>query len=96
MITNGPLRKLRIKKVVVNQTISTVYDVYTCANPDIGGMVCGGDSGGAAQIEFFDGINLVLGIEKSIKPPGPCSLEAAFINVSKHQNWIESIAFNDF
>lgn len=71
--TNGPLRKLKMVKVANSST--TFFDVYTWADNE--SYVCDGDLGGAVQIEFFSGTNIVIGIAKVGNTANSSSQETA-------------------
>lgn len=80
-------------KKVKNPTNSLIE--YIGIGKDDG--ICNGDSGGAVQIEKFDGINIIIAIASyGSELSSKCINPFNFVNVTSHIKWIESIAFNDF
>lgn len=89
---NGPLRMMDVK-LLGNEEGKIKFESQKKNQ-----FTCGGDSGSGIQMEYSNGINIIIGVCVSGNPfPGSRCTETSFAaNVTQNIEWIEDIALKDF
>lgn len=86
------MRKLQVK-VVAKAAPATLK-----VSPAKEGTTCTGDSGGSIEVRMFSHVNVLIGILSTgvHLPKSQCGVLDTYVDVTKHTEWFDKIAFNDF